>query len=331
MRDLWFVWLEITGKCQLSCEHCYADSGPTGGHGSMTREDWVDVLDQAASLGVRMVQFICGEPTLHPDLAILVNHALCAELRVEIFSNVVHVPPRLWDVFGRPGVRLATSYYTDDAGQHESITMRRGSYARTRANITEALRRSIPLRVGVIDVRAGQRVEQARAELVDLGVVDMHTDQLRQVGRGVRDRGASMSELCGHCAQGVVAVSPGGEVRPCVFARWMPLGNVRNTRLAEILTGSAMERAQSELGTREPSSICDPRCCPNTMCDPQCSPSCSPSCQPAGNCRPSGNCAPNYQLREPTCARPSRLHPRPLAAERYPGAQRVALYCSGRC
>src|SRR4029077_7398440 len=23
-----FLWLEVTGKCQLACEHCYAESGP---------------------------------------------------------------------------------------------------------------------------------------------------------------------------------------------------------------------------------------------------------------------------------------------------------------
>lgn len=27
---LGFVWLELTGKCQLECTHCYADSGPSG-------------------------------------------------------------------------------------------------------------------------------------------------------------------------------------------------------------------------------------------------------------------------------------------------------------
>ena len=26
-----FVWLEITGRCQLECVHCYADFGPRGG------------------------------------------------------------------------------------------------------------------------------------------------------------------------------------------------------------------------------------------------------------------------------------------------------------
>lgn len=63
-----FMWLEITGKCQLECVHCYADSGPDGTAGSMTTNDWYRVIDEAASMGIRMVQFIGGEPTLHPDL-----------------------------------------------------------------------------------------------------------------------------------------------------------------------------------------------------------------------------------------------------------------------
>lgn len=294
MRELSFLWLEITGKCQLECEHCYADSGPSGDHGLMTTADLFGVVDQAAALGVRMVQFIGGEPTLHPDLRMLVEHALDRGLQVEVFTNLVHVGPELWETFGRPGVRLATSYYADRAGQHEAITRRRGSYTRTKANIAEAIRRSIPLRAGVIDARDRQRVEQARSELTELGVVRVHTDRLRQVGRGIRGGLADESQLCGHCAEGVLAISPSGEVWPCVFARWMPLGNVRRTGLAEIAAGPALSRAKARIGAGRPAASCDPRCCPSTMCDPQCSPSCSPSCVPAGNCRPVGNCAPNY-------------------------------------
>lgn len=292
--ELSFVWLEITGKCQLRCEHCYADSGPNGAHGPMARWEWFRVLDQTAALGVSMVQFIGGEPTLHPELPRLVDHALDRGMDVEVFSNLVHVSANLWDTFARPRVRLATSYYADGADEHQAITKRRGSYARTRANIIEALRRSIPLRAGIIHVRDGQPVEQARSELANLGVVDVHTDRLRQVGRGARDQVPDSSQLCGHCAQGVLAVSPSGDVWPCVFARWMPLGNVRTTSLAEIVAGPAVSRAQARLASDVPTASCDPRCCPSTMCDPQCSPSCSPSCRPAGNCRPVGNCAPNY-------------------------------------
>lgn len=39
------LWLDITRKCQLGCVHCYNHSGPSGDHGTMTRDDWARVLD----------------------------------------------------------------------------------------------------------------------------------------------------------------------------------------------------------------------------------------------------------------------------------------------
>lgn len=131
-----FVWLEITGKCQLACIHCYADSGPEGTHGTMTTEDWRRVISDVADADAALVQFIGGEPTLHPDLSELIDHALTLGLEVEVFSNLVHVPGALWEVFERPGVRLATSWYSDDAEEHAQIT-KRSTHARTLANITE--------------------------------------------------------------------------------------------------------------------------------------------------------------------------------------------------
>jgi MoaA/NifB/PqqE/SkfB family radical SAM enzyme len=248
MSDLRFAWLEITGKCQLSCTHCYADSGPRGTEGAMTTRDWFRVIDHIAELGARSVQFIGGEPTLHPDLPSLVDRALDAGLTVEVFSNLVHVGPRLWDTFSRPGVRLATSYYSDTAAEHEAVTGRRGSHARTRANIVEALSRDIPLRAGVIDVSSTvsssghigrQRTHAAQADLAALGVTSVGVDRLRGIGRGA-NASPGRDQLCGRCGHGAVAVSPTGEVWPCVFARWISLGNVLDTDLRAILSTAAI-------------------------------------------------------------------------------------------
>lgn len=289
-----FLWLEITGKCQLECVHCYADSGPNGDHGAMSTANWLRVIDDAAVLGVRAVQFIGGEPTLHPDLPALIDRALHRELEleVEVFSNLVHVPTELWSTFARPGVRLACSYYSDNAAQHAAIT-RRPSHARTRANIIEALRRSIPLRVGVVSMTDGQRTEQAIAELRALGVSDIGHDHLRQFGRGVSDQANRVEQLCGHCGDGVMAIGPTGEVWPCVFSRWLPVGNVRATPLAEVLAGQRSQQVRTELSAAfEVRNVCLPE-----MCDPKCGPYCSPACMPqgAGNpCAPRGGCMPNY-------------------------------------
>lgn len=51
-----FAWLEVTGLCNEFCDHCYADSGPQGSHGTMSVEDWVNVIDQLAEMGTLDVQ-----------------------------------------------------------------------------------------------------------------------------------------------------------------------------------------------------------------------------------------------------------------------------------
>lgn len=285
VRDfaLRMLWLEITGKCQLTCVHCYADSGPDGSHGVMERNDWLEVIGQAADLGVGLVQFIGGEPTLHPDLPTMIRTAALGGLRVEVFSNLVHVRAELWECFAEHDVTVATSWYSDSPAEHAAVTGSR-SHARTRAGIGRAVDLGLELRVGVIGVLDGQRIAQARADLLALGVPasNIGYDGLRQVGRGIREPGCgdTATQLCGQCADGVAAIAPFGDVWPCVFARWMPLGNVRTHPLAEIL-GDPLHRARRTLFPREKRIVgcrptCSPGCSPTSACSPRCYPGCHP-------------------------------------------------------
>ncbi len=171
------------------------------------------------------------------------------------------------------------------------------------------------MRVGIIGVRDGQRVDRASEALTSLGVPAevIGYDDLRQVGRGVRDATPDVSQLCGGCADGVLAVSPSGEVWPCVFTRWMPVGNVLDTPLADILTGPATAGVRAELTVAFAERPCGPQCNPNCApqhctpkqpknpchpdcapkpCQPTCAPRCSPSCNP---CQPSKNCWPTHR------------------------------------
>lgn len=225
------------------------------------------------------------------------RHALDRGRAVEVFTNLVHVTEQLWELFSRPGVSLATSYYSDDADEHTAVTGR-PSYPRTKANIAEAVRRGIPLRAGVIDLGGGQRAEQAQAELAALGVAEIGYDRLRQVGRGIRDQQASAEQLCGRCGDEVAAISPDGAVWPCVFSRWLPAGSVLDAELAAILTGAEATRIRGELAATfaarndRPAAArpCHPDC--NPACQPNCAPRCSPTCNPT-SCRPN-SCWPQY-------------------------------------
>ncbi|MFE2025184.1 radical SAM protein [Streptomyces hygroscopicus] len=275
------VELEITGACQLQCTHCFADSGPNGRHGLLTAGDWQRVISDAAGLGVREVQFIGGEPTTHPAWAELVDHALSLGLRAEVYSNLFHVKPEWWGLLAREGVKLATSYYSDRVKEHDAITTRPGSYERTRANIAEAVRRDIPLRVGIVHVLPGQRVTEARRELEALGVTKIRTDRTRRLGRASPPGAAEtdIAELCGRCGRGQVAVLPTGEVTPCVMARGLPTGNVQVRGLAAILAGEAWAEAVSSIPAQTDNNPCDPDCKPASDSG-DCSPAEQTACDP---------------------------------------------------
>lgn len=290
-----FMWLELTGRCQLGCVHCYADSGPTQGHGTMSAEDWQRAIDQAAEHGVTRVCMIGGEPTTHPAFADLLTHSLNRGMHVEVFTNLYRMTEALWSLLDQPGVSLATSYYSDSSTEHDAITHRTGSYARTRANIAEAVRRRIPIRVGIIGMTGDQHTEQARAELVTLGVPAdaIGLDHLRAFGRGAAGL-PNEADTCGRCGHGTAAILPDGTVTPCVFTRAATAGSVHAAPLADVLTGTEFAAQVARLDSLRNSGPITWPCVPD-MCNPQCGPSCSPACNPTGTCRPAGGCVPDYR------------------------------------
>ncbi|MEV0619141.1 radical SAM protein [Nonomuraea sp. NPDC050404] len=242
---VWFLELELTQRCQFQCPSlCYADAGPTKGHGTMTCADWEHLLDTAPAAGITTVQCIGGEPTMHPNFLRLAEHALGTGLKVQVYSNLYRVTTALWELYSHPNVTLATSYYSDVPAQHDKITGREGSHVQTRTNIAEAVKRDIPLKVAIVDLgEEGQRAQEARAEMIALGVPRVGpVDRVRAVGRatGHMRMESNVGELCGQCGDGRAAISWDGDVRMCVLSRFLPsAGNVRTTPLADILDGAA--------------------------------------------------------------------------------------------
>jgi hypothetical protein len=202
---------------------------------------------------------------------------------VEVFSNLVHVSPDQWAAFSLPGVSLATRWYTPDPAAHMRITGSGGAHARTRANIAEAVGQGIRVRAAIVDIPGGH-ADAARAELAGLGVAEARAaDRVRRVGRGV-DAGVAgepdAAELCGRCGRGRAAVSPDGDVSPCVLSRWMTAGSVRRQPLAEILQGARMREFTAAIPA------------PVTACNP----TCKPSLGDGGDCAPAEKdaCGPDY-------------------------------------
>lgn len=76
---------EVTHRCPLHCLYCSNPVALVGRNRELATPAWLDVLDQAADLGVLQVHFSGGEPLLRPDLADLVERAT----RRELYTNLI--------------------------------------------------------------------------------------------------------------------------------------------------------------------------------------------------------------------------------------------------
>ena len=81
------LFVELLGRCNERCVHCYADSAPTV-EASLDRTVVMSVIDQAVEAGFRRIQFTGGDPLLCEFLPEAVARARAVGLRsIEIYTN----------------------------------------------------------------------------------------------------------------------------------------------------------------------------------------------------------------------------------------------------
>jgi sulfatase maturation enzyme AslB (radical SAM superfamily) len=271
-----FLWLELTGRCNLQCVHCYTESDPWSGHRDLlSAEDYEDVMSQAYALGCRQVQLIGGEPQLNPSFDRLLRRSVEIGFEfVEVFSNLTRLSGETLDFSAGNGIHFATSVYSDDPAVHDAVTRVSGSHRRTINSLRRLVERGVPTRAGVITMGDDpEAAERTLRFLRDLGVGSVRTSPVREFGRGeeVVGRSANLSGLCGHCWAGSLALAPDGSVFPCVMARDWAVGDVASDSLAAILRGDALTEIRREIHE----TVWQPRASDDT-CDPYCMQSCEP-------------------------------------------------------
>lgn len=80
------VSIEITGRCQLACRHCYNESGPDNSDELSLRTIEV-VLDNMVEWKVPWIRITGGEPTMHGQFRKIVEACRCRHIDVTVNSN----------------------------------------------------------------------------------------------------------------------------------------------------------------------------------------------------------------------------------------------------
>ncbi|WP_414011582.1 radical SAM/SPASM domain-containing protein [Limnobacter sp.] len=302
-QALEMLWIEITKKCNLECEHCY-----TGSHSGlpldeqMTPEKWRSAITQAYSLGCRSIQFIGGEPLIHPETNGLIEyaHKMGYEF-IEVYTNGTAFNQKTAELYSRLGVRVACSVYSDKEQVHDTIVGKRGSHKKTMYALELAAAAGIPVRIGYIEMprNAGDFSATSQA-LQRIGILKVRSDKVRPFGRARQDdtqpQSASYTGLCGQCGRGRLCLTNDGSIFPCIMSRSFKLGSFFESSFIEILNGiqlnsfrNGIESSRTPKKDPSPCAVCGPgNCGPDKGCSPDkpCVPdhmTCNPdTCMPGG-------------------------------------------------
>lgn len=243
------LWIELTARCNERCVHCYADSSPERTE-ALDRDTVLAAITDAAELGFNRVQLTGGDPLLCPFLLDTVDAARAAGLEVEVFTNGLLLDQALLESLFVHGVSFAFSLYGADETTHDAVTRTPGSFTRTVDAIRRARASGAELRIGVVIVAANADAAMTTLAFARTLVTEPQAARIvaaREIGRGriVRDhitveRNVREDHIPRasppRAGQGRAALCADGEVRPCIFTRWLSLGRVgRDGSLARIL------------------------------------------------------------------------------------------------
>ena len=88
--QLKYAWLEITGKCNLKCIHCYGQFGANHVKNKdyLSTEEWKIIIDTLIKNNCREIQLIGGEPMVHKDFYEILKYAYKKGMkRIDVFTN----------------------------------------------------------------------------------------------------------------------------------------------------------------------------------------------------------------------------------------------------
>jgi len=129
----WKVGIELTGKCNFRCVHCYAS--PLYKNPDPPYQDVISLLDNLCESGVLFVWFTGGECTIRPDFVDIYKHAKQLGLVVSIVTNG-SLSKDVVDIFKEyPPKMIKVSQYGASELEYKNVTGSAENYNRFAAGV----------------------------------------------------------------------------------------------------------------------------------------------------------------------------------------------------
>jgi sulfatase maturation enzyme AslB (radical SAM superfamily) len=145
-----FAWIEVTKKCNLSCDFCYESCSPNT-QGEMSLSQFKIAIDQIQNTGIDQIQLIGGEPLLLQDkLKSMLTFARPFFRTIEVYTNGTLINKEWCKFFKDLDFKIALSIHSYIANQHDKTTHVYGSHKKVEQGIALLKSHGISHRIATI-------------------------------------------------------------------------------------------------------------------------------------------------------------------------------------
>ena len=99
------IFWNLTGRCNLYCEHCYNSSGPDQGEEEeLTTKEAISFIDDCGELSIPVIIFSGGEPLIRTDIFELAGQAHTLGIKTAISTNGTLITPGITEKIRDAGI-----------------------------------------------------------------------------------------------------------------------------------------------------------------------------------------------------------------------------------
>jgi pyrroloquinoline quinone biosynthesis protein E len=185
---------ELTHRCPLQCPYCSNPLELLKAGREQNTDFWMNVIDEAAALGILQIHFSGGEPTLRQDLPALIAHATERGLYANLITSAVLLDEKKLRSYAEAGLgHVQISMQGARPETADRIGNYRGGHAKKLAAAEMVTRLGMSLTINAVVHR--QNLEELPA-IIDLAVA-LDADRLEVAhvqyhGWALRNRAALM-------------------------------------------------------------------------------------------------------------------------------------------
>lgn len=266
--------IEITGKCNERCLHCYIPHDNKVS--DISPEVFYDVLEQCRSMKLLHLTISGGEPMLHKNFCDFLRKCHEYDFSVNVLSNLTLLNDEiLKEMKANPLLGIQVSLYSMSPKIHDEITQMNGSFEKTKTAILKIIDNDIPIQISCPilklnkncynDVKSWGKEHNIHVG-IDYGIIAEynHTtdnlsnrlsiDEIREVINDVakddskywkkiekeaEDKKTTLptDSICSVCSLSI-CLDESGNVYPCAGWQDYCVGNVKETSLSDIWNNS---------------------------------------------------------------------------------------------